>query len=149
MFSLYRQLLLGLACNENTAELELDVSGNGLGAQGAHVLESCLHGIKCLASLDISDNGENETLIKWLHIDSWTSYKMFTKKYCMISGLEGDLGGVVTAAGKNKSLKHLNLGRNLQSTKAKHVAQVMEAIVAMLQVSLHCLPQVQSLPVDF
>ncbi|XP_035702195.1 F-actin-uncapping protein LRRC16A isoform X3 [Folsomia candida] len=99
-----KQLLLGLACNENTAELELDISSNGMGAQGAHVLESCLHGIKCLASLDISDNN-----------------------------LDGDLAGVITAAMKNKSLKHLNLGRNLQSTKAKHVAQVMEAIVQMLQ----------------
>ncbi|ODN04727.1 Leucine-rich repeat-containing protein 16A [Orchesella cincta] len=94
-----KQLLLGLACNESTADVELDISSNGLGQQGAHVLESCLHGIKCLASLDISDNN-----------------------------LEGDLAGVVTAASKNKSLKHLNLGRNLQSTKSKHVAQVMEAI---------------------
>lgn len=47
--------------------------------------------------------------------------------------LEVDLTGVVTAASKNKSLKHLILGRNLQSTKAKHVAQVMDSIVQMLQ----------------
>ncbi len=49
--------------------------------------------------------------------------------------MDGDLAQVVIAASKNKSLKHLNLGRNLQSTKAKHVAQVMEAIVGYLQVS--------------
>ncbi len=58
IFYYFRQLLLGLACNENTAELELDISSNGLGQSGAHVLESCLHGIKCLCSLDISDNSE-------------------------------------------------------------------------------------------
>jgi len=52
----FRQLLLGLACNENTAEVELDISGNALGSHGAHVLESCLHGITCLATLDLSDN---------------------------------------------------------------------------------------------
>jgi hypothetical protein len=51
----------------------------------------------------------------------------------ILTDLDLDLGGVVTAVSKNKSLKHLNLGRNLQSTKAKHVAQVMEAIVQVLQ----------------
>lgn len=52
----------------------------------------------------------------------------------MLTDLDVDLAGVVSAASKNKSLKHLILGRNLQSTKAKHVAQVMDAIVQMLQV---------------
>lgn len=53
-----RNLLLGLACNESTSGVELDLSSNALGAAGASILESCLHGIKCLRSLDISDNGE-------------------------------------------------------------------------------------------
>ena len=99
-----KQLLLGLACNESTADVELDISCNSLGQAGAQVLESCLHGIKCLASLDISENG-----------------------------LESDLGSIVTAASKNKSLKHLYLGRNLQSTKTKYVSQVMDIIIQMLQ----------------
>lgn len=53
-----KNLLLGLACNESTAGLHLDLSGNTLGTQGAHVLESCIHGVRVLQSLDISDNSE-------------------------------------------------------------------------------------------
>lgn len=52
----YRNLLLGLACNEFTKEMSLDISNNGLGSHGAHVLESCVHGVRCISSLDISDN---------------------------------------------------------------------------------------------
>lgn len=44
-----------------------------------------------------------------------------------------ELGAVVTAIGKNKSLKHLNLGRSLACMKQKHVVVVMEALVQMLQ----------------
>lgn len=51
-----KHLLLGLACNESTAGLHLDLSSNSLGAQGAHVLESCIHGVRVLQSLDIGDN---------------------------------------------------------------------------------------------
>lgn len=51
-------MLLGLACNESTAGLYLDLSGNALGAQGAHVLESCIHGVRVLQSLDIGDNSK-------------------------------------------------------------------------------------------
>lgn len=51
-----KNLLLGLACNESTAEIHLDLSGNSLGSQGAHVLESCIHGVRVLQSLDIGDN---------------------------------------------------------------------------------------------
>lgn len=54
-----RNLLLGLACNESTIEIELDMSCNSLGAQGAHVLESCIHGIRCIGSLDISENSKS------------------------------------------------------------------------------------------
>lgn len=53
-----KHLLLGLACNESTAGLYLDLSGNSLGVQGAHVLESCIHGVRVLQSLDIGDNSE-------------------------------------------------------------------------------------------
>lgn len=56
IFPILRNLLLGLACNEFTKEMCLDISNNGLGSQGAHVLESCVHGVRCISSLDISDN---------------------------------------------------------------------------------------------
>ena len=52
----FRHLLLGLACNESTCAMSLNISSNSLGQQGAHVLESCIHGVRVLSSLDISDN---------------------------------------------------------------------------------------------
>ncbi|CAM6031539.1 unnamed protein product, partial [Sphagnum compactum] len=51
-----KHLLLGLACNESTTGLHLNLSGNNLGPVGAHVLESCIHGVRVLQSLDISEN---------------------------------------------------------------------------------------------
>ncbi|XP_044005489.1 F-actin-uncapping protein LRRC16A-like [Aphidius gifuensis] len=73
-----KNLLLCLACNENTNELELDMSGNNLGSMGAHILESCIHGVRSLSSLDISE-----------------------------SNMVVDIGKVITAIGENKSIKHL------------------------------------------
>ncbi|KAJ1529208.1 hypothetical protein ONE63_006012 [Megalurothrips usitatus] len=99
-----KNLLLGLACNETTTDMEVDLSCNNLGAQGSHVLESCIHGVRCIGSLDISDNN-----------------------------MDVDLAGVVTAISKNKSIKHLNIGRNMANMKAKHIATVMESVVQMLQ----------------
>ncbi|KAK7868710.1 hypothetical protein R5R35_008235 [Gryllus longicercus] len=100
-----KNLLLGLACNESTADIELDMSSNNLGAQGAHVLESCIHGVRCIGSLDISEN----------------------------TGMDADLASVVTAVSKNKSIRHLAIGRNLAGCKARHVAAVMDAVVQMIQ----------------
>lgn len=100
-----KNLLLGLACNESTADIELDMSCNNLGAQGAHVLESCIHGVRCIGSLDISEN----------------------------TGMDADLASVVTAVSKNKSIRHLAIGRNLAGCKARHVAAVMDAVVQMIQ----------------
>lgn len=50
-------------------------------------------------------------------------------------GLESQLGPVVAAISKNKSIKKLCLGRNLINIKSKHVYHVMEAVVQMFQVS--------------
>ncbi|XP_071542692.1 F-actin-uncapping protein LRRC16A isoform X5 [Panulirus ornatus] len=99
-----KNVLLGLACNENISEVDLDLSSNQLSATGAQILESCIHGVRCLAALDISDNG-----------------------------LETQLGPVVAAISKNKSIKKLNIGRNLNNIKSKHVYHVMESVVQMIQ----------------
>ncbi|KRT82674.1 hypothetical protein AMK59_4297, partial [Oryctes borbonicus] len=99
-----KNLLLGLACNEFTKGITLDISNNSLGSQGAHVLESCVHGVRCISSLDISDNN-----------------------------MDVELGSVVVAISKNKSLKHLNMGRNMATMKAKHVATVMDSVVQIIQ----------------
>ncbi|XP_046603599.1 F-actin-uncapping protein LRRC16A isoform X1 [Neodiprion virginianus] len=111
-----KNLLLGLACNESTVELELDMSGNNLGSMGAHVLESCIHGVRCISSLDISD-----------------------------SNMDVDLAQVITAVSKNKSIKQLYMGRNLAGMKTKHIAVVMEALVTMIQED-DCVLQALHLP---
>lgn len=49
--------------------------------------------------------------------------------------MDVDLASVVTAVSKNKSIKHLNMGRNLNNMKPKHIASVMDAVVQMIQVS--------------
>ncbi|KAJ3663512.1 hypothetical protein Zmor_007767 [Zophobas morio] len=95
-----KNLLLGLACNEFTKEMSLDISNNGLGSQGAHVLESCVHGVRCISSLDISDNN-----------------------------MDGDLANVVLAISKNKSLRHLQMGRSMK----KHMSTIMDSVVQILQ----------------
>ncbi|XP_031620419.1 F-actin-uncapping protein LRRC16A isoform X2 [Contarinia nasturtii] len=99
-----KHLLLGLACNESTAGLHLDLSSNSLGAQGAHVLESCIHGVRVLQSLDIGDNN-----------------------------LDSELASVLTAIGKNPSIKSLNMTRSFNGMKLKHIATVMDALVGLIQ----------------
>ncbi|KAK3878025.1 hypothetical protein Pcinc_017305 [Petrolisthes cinctipes] len=99
-----KNVLLGLACNENISDVDLDLSSNQLGSTGAQILESCIHGVRCLSALDISDNG-----------------------------LEAQLGPVVAAISKNKSIKKLVIGRNLNNIKSKHVYHVMESVVQMIQ----------------
>ncbi|XP_050743130.1 F-actin-uncapping protein LRRC16A isoform X1 [Drosophila biarmipes] len=99
-----KNLLLGLACNESTAGLYLDLSSNTLGAQGAHVLESCIHGVRVLQSLDISDNN-----------------------------LDAELATVLTAISKNPSIRTLHLTRSLTGMKPKHIPPVMDALVNLIQ----------------
>ncbi|XP_033151008.1 F-actin-uncapping protein LRRC16A isoform X2 [Drosophila busckii] len=99
-----KNLLLGLACNESTAGLHLDLSSNTLGTQGAHVLESCIHGVRVLQSLDISDNN-----------------------------LDAELAPVLTAISKNPSIRTLQLTRNLTGMKPKHIPTVMDALVNLIQ----------------
>uniref|UniRef100_A0A0A9W8Q9 Leucine-rich repeat-containing protein 16A n=2 Tax=Lygus hesperus TaxID=30085 RepID=A0A0A9W8Q9_LYGHE len=99
-----KNLLLGLACNESTAGLELDLSCNMLGSVGAHVLESCIHGVRAVSSLDISDNG-----------------------------IETEMGGVVAAVGRNKSIVELKMGRNLLGMKPKHLSPIIDQIVQTIQ----------------
>ncbi|XP_052893735.1 F-actin-uncapping protein LRRC16A isoform X2 [Anopheles moucheti] len=99
-----KHLLLGLACNESTAGLYLDLSGNSLGSQGAHVLESCIHGVRVLASLDISDNN-----------------------------MDYELAHVLTAIGKNPSIRSLYMSKCFTGMKLKHISTVMDSLVNLVQ----------------
>ncbi|XP_018918250.2 LOW QUALITY PROTEIN: F-actin-uncapping protein LRRC16A [Bemisia tabaci] len=111
-----KNLLLGLACNESTTDIILDISCNNLGSQGAHVLESCIHGVRSIGALDISDNN-----------------------------MDVELAAVITAVSKNKSIKHFHLGRNMNNMKAKHIVCVMDALVTMIQEE-SCVLQTLSIP---
>lgn len=53
-----RSILAGLAANEKLEGVELNLSNNALGVTGCQVLETVIADIPCLASLDISDNGQ-------------------------------------------------------------------------------------------
>uniref|UniRef100_A0A2A4KA86 CARMIL pleckstrin homology domain-containing protein n=1 Tax=Heliothis virescens TaxID=7102 RepID=A0A2A4KA86_HELVI len=77
-----KSLLLGLACNESATGVRLNLSGVLSSSQAAHVLESCIHGVRCLQSLDLSDNS-----------------------------MEFELSGIVRAIGKNHSITHLSLSK--------------------------------------
>ncbi|KAG5893782.1 hypothetical protein JTB14_005447 [Gonioctena quinquepunctata] len=94
-----KNLLLGLACNEFTKEMTLDISNCGLGSQGAHVLESCVHGVRCISSLDISENN-----------------------------MDSDLCNVVIAISKNKSLKHLNMARTMKKHMSLIMDSVVQIV---------------------
>lgn len=99
-----KHLLLGLACNESTAGLYLDISGNSLSSQGAHVLESCIHGVRVLSSLDIGDNN-----------------------------LDLEMASVLTAIGRNPSIRVLRMSKCFIGFKLKHIATVMDALVNLIQ----------------
>ncbi|KAI5716788.1 hypothetical protein M8J76_012474 [Diaphorina citri] len=100
-----KHLLLGLACNESISQVSLDLSYNNLSSHGgAHVLESCIHGVRCLACLDLTE-----------------------------TGMDLDLGSVLSAISKNKSLRTLVLNKNLVTLKAKHIGTVINALVDLIQ----------------
>lgn len=105
-FLIFRNLLLGLACNESIDNVTLDLSNNILGNGGCHVLESCIHGVRCVSTLDISDNG-----------------------------IDVEMAGVLLSISRNKSMKKLILNKNFQNMKSKHATTVIDAFVHLLQVS--------------
>lgn len=50
-----------------------------------------------------------------------------------VLGMDMELAGVITAISKNKSLKHLSMGRNMNNMKAKHIATIMDSVVQVIQ----------------
>ncbi|XP_077209101.1 F-actin-uncapping protein LRRC16A isoform X1 [Paroedura picta] len=99
-----KALLLGLACNQNLKEVSLDLSSCELRSGGAQVLEGCIAEIHNIASLDISDNG-----------------------------LESDLSTLIVWLSKNRSIRHLALGKNFNNMKSKNLAPVLDNLVQMIQ----------------
>ncbi|KAM4706086.1 F-actin-uncapping protein LRRC16A isoform 2-T2 [Rhinophrynus dorsalis] len=99
-----KALLLGLACNPNLKEVSLDLSNCELRSGGAQVLEGCIAEIHNISSLDISDNG-----------------------------LESDLSTLVVWLSKNRSIRHLALGKNFNNMKSKNLTPVLDNLVQMIQ----------------
>ncbi|KAG8133381.1 hypothetical protein E2320_011166, partial [Naja naja] len=99
-----KALLLGLACNQNLKEVFLDLSNCELRSAGAQVLEGCIAEIHNIASLDISENG-----------------------------LESDLSTLIIWLSKNRSIRHLALGKNFNNMKSKNLSPVLDNLVQMIQ----------------
>uniref|UniRef100_A0A9J8CTU7 CARMIL pleckstrin homology domain-containing protein n=1 Tax=Cyprinus carpio carpio TaxID=630221 RepID=A0A9J8CTU7_CYPCA len=99
-----KALLLGLACNTNLRDVSLDISGCELRSAGSQILEGCIAEIPNITSLDISDNG-----------------------------LDSDLSTLLVWLRKNRSIKHLSIGRNFSNIKTKNLGQVLVSLVHMIQ----------------
>uniref|UniRef100_A0A8C4LVE4 Capping protein, Arp2/3 and myosin-I linker protein 3 n=1 Tax=Equus asinus asinus TaxID=83772 RepID=A0A8C4LVE4_EQUAS len=98
-----RALLQGLSLNSHLSDLHLDVSSCELRSAGAQALQEQLGAVTCVGSLDLSDNG-----------------------------FDSDLLTLVPALGKNKSLKHLFLGKNF-NVKAKTLEEILHKLVQLIQ----------------
>ncbi|KAG7466520.1 F-actin-uncapping LRRC16A-like isoform X1 [Solea senegalensis] len=99
-----KSLLLGLGCNPNLSEVSLDLSCCELRSAGSQILEGCIAEIPNISSLDISDNG-----------------------------LDMDLTTLLVWLSKNRSIRHLSLGKNFNNIKSKNVASVLDNLVHMIQ----------------
>uniref|UniRef100_A0A3P9M9Y0 CARMIL C-terminal domain-containing protein n=1 Tax=Oryzias latipes TaxID=8090 RepID=A0A3P9M9Y0_ORYLA len=99
-----KALLLGLGCNPNLSDVSLDLSCCELRSGGSQVLEGCIAEIPNISSLDISDNS-----------------------------LDMDLVTLLVWLSKNRSIRHLSLGKNFNNIKSKNVAQVLNNLVLMIQ----------------
>uniref|UniRef100_UPI00398EAC70 F-actin-uncapping protein LRRC16A-like isoform X2 n=1 Tax=Pristiophorus japonicus TaxID=55135 RepID=UPI00398EAC70 len=99
-----KALLLGLSCNPQLKEVSLDLSNCELRSGGAQILEGCIAEVHNISKLDISDNG-----------------------------LDSDLATLVVWMSKNRSIRHLALGKNFNNIKSKNLAPVLDNIVQMIQ----------------
>uniref|UniRef100_A0A8C5C035 CARMIL C-terminal domain-containing protein n=1 Tax=Gadus morhua TaxID=8049 RepID=A0A8C5C035_GADMO len=99
-----KALLLGLASNPNIKEVTLDLSCCELRSGGSQILEGCIAEIPNISSLDISDNG-----------------------------LDSDLSTLLVWLAKNRSIRHLSLGKNFTNIKSKNLAPVLDNLVQMIQ----------------
>ncbi|XP_051872321.1 F-actin-uncapping protein LRRC16A-like isoform X3 [Pristis pectinata] len=99
-----KALLLGLSCNPQLKEVSLDLSSCELRSGGAQILEGCIAEVHNISKLDISDNG-----------------------------LDSDLATLVVWMSKNRSIRHLALGKNFNNIKSKNLAPVLDNIVQMIQ----------------
>ncbi|XP_058503606.1 F-actin-uncapping protein LRRC16A-like isoform X2 [Solea solea] len=99
-----KALLLGLASNPNLKDVSLDLSCCELRSGGSQILEGCIAEIPNISNLDISDNG-----------------------------LDSDLSTLLVWLARNRSIRHLSLGKNFNNIKSKNLAPVLDSLVHMIQ----------------
>ncbi|XP_036198759.1 F-actin-uncapping protein LRRC16A isoform X3 [Myotis myotis] len=99
-----KALLLSLTSNRSLKAVSLDLSSCELRSGGAQVLEGCIAEIHNITSLDISDNG-----------------------------LESDLSTLIVWLSRNRSVRHLALGKNFNNMKPKNLTPVLDSLVQMIQ----------------
>ncbi|KAK5601767.1 F-actin-uncapping protein LRRC16A [Crenichthys baileyi] len=99
-----KALLLGLASNPSLKDVSLDLSCCELRSGGSQILEGCIAEIPNISSLDLSDNG-----------------------------LDSELSTLLVWLAKNRSIKHLSLGKNFNNIKSKNLAPVLDGVVHMIQ----------------
>ncbi|XP_051999752.1 F-actin-uncapping protein LRRC16A-like isoform X2 [Xyrauchen texanus] len=99
-----KALLLGLASNPNVKDVSLDLSCCELRSGGSQILEGCIAEIPNISCLDISDNG-----------------------------LDSDMATLLVWLARNRSIRHLSLGKNFNNIKSKNLAPVLDNLVHMIQ----------------
>lgn len=99
-----KAFLLGIASNTNLKEVSVDLSSCELRSAGSQILEGCIAEITNISSLDISDNS-----------------------------FDTDLTTLLVWLAKNRSIRHLSLGKNFNSIKSKNLGQVLSNLVHMIQ----------------
>uniref|UniRef100_A0AAX7UQG6 CARMIL C-terminal domain-containing protein n=1 Tax=Astatotilapia calliptera TaxID=8154 RepID=A0AAX7UQG6_ASTCA len=99
-----KALLLGLASNPSVKDVSLDLSCCELRSGGSQILEGCIAEIPNISSLDISDNG-----------------------------LDSELSTLLVWLAKNRSIRHLSLGKNFNNIKSKNLAPVLDSLVHLIQ----------------
>lgn len=98
-----RALFYGLSTNTHVSDLHLDLSSCDLRAAGAQILQEQFSAVSAVGSLDVSDNG-----------------------------FDSDMITLVPALGKNKSLKHLFIGKNF-CVKSRTLEEILQRIVHLIQ----------------
>ncbi|XP_062385557.1 F-actin-uncapping protein LRRC16A [Sardina pilchardus] len=99
-----KALLLGIASNTNLKEVSVDLSNCELRSAGSQILEGCIAEITNISSLDISDNS-----------------------------FDTDMTTLLVWLAKNRSIRHLSLGKNFNNIKSKNLGQVLSNLVHMIQ----------------
>lgn len=87
---------------------------------GSQILEGCIAEIPNISSLDISDNGEMAVNHAYwnLYLLSLKPYKHYNYYY-FLPGLDSDLSTLLIWLAKNRSIRHLSLGKNFNNIKSK------------------------------